>query len=189
MAYGQRPWCTSESEVPPPGRWRRAALLAALVLLPGCQTLNRMDYLDQFFDPKGYEARHQPRLPAVAKPRQPVASPREEQPATIPDQRRPAPAAPEPTVEAASQASTAPDRDQWVRNTVRMHPWLALNWGQLTVAQQQRIEGRLADAGTGRLVASGEPASAWDTMGLDDRADLAFGTAINREGDYATRRR
>ncbi|WP_144404411.1 hypothetical protein [Belnapia sp. F-4-1] len=96
-----------------------------------------------------------------------------------------------------SQASAVPEggRDQWIRSTVRTHPWLALNWSQLTTAQQQQVERQLSRAGNGESTAESDPASAWDTMGLDDRTELAFGTpamagvASNRSGGYAERRR
>jgi hypothetical protein len=192
-------------------------MLSALLLLPGCGTMNRMDYLDQFFDPEAYAARHATRLPAVAGPAQLASLPSGMQPGTqigsqggteagpqapaMPERRLPAPVAPAlPAVATAEQAPAVPegDRDQWIRSTVRRNPWLALNWAQLTPAQQQQIERRLSDAGSGRLMADGGPASVWDTMGLDDRTDLAFstpggprmaGAASNRDGGYAARRR
>ncbi len=215
MAYRHRAWFACQGRLPWPGRWRRAAMLSALLLVPGCETLNRMDYLDQFFEPQAYAARREARLPPVAGPAQPVGLPQEALPPVVPEAAPPAPAIPAPAMraqaapesappaapagETVNRASAAPDgdRNQWVRNTVRQHPWLALNWAQLTTAQQQRVERQLANAGSGRLLANSEPASAWDTMGLDDRTDLAFGApgtpamagAVNRDGGYATQRR
>ncbi|MBL6077803.1 hypothetical protein JMJ56_07290 [Belnapia sp. T18] len=78
---------------------------------------------------------------------------------------------------------------------MRTHPWLALNWAQLTTAQQQQVERQLSYAGTAAPTANSDPASAWDTMGLDDRTELAFGTpamagvASSRGDGYAERRR
>lgn len=145
--------------------WRRLALASALLLLPGCETLTRMDYLDQFFDPEAYAARHsKPAGPAdprreqlqAALPQRPVAAGRMTSPATTE-----APALPVP-----EQGD-----DQWVRGTVRRNPWLAMDWEQLTPAQQLRVERQLRGSGTPR-----EAAAAWDTMGLNERTRLAFGS-------------
>jgi hypothetical protein len=193
MAYGERAW--------------RAATLAALLLLPGCETLNRMDYLDQFFDPEGYALRHAP-PPPVARAEQPAPQPAPpdvpayrdaEPPTVVPAAARPgAEPAGKPARPAPAPAMTEAERNEWVRATVRQHPWLALNWAQLTVAQQQRVERRLSNAGAGRLAGNAEPASAWDTMGLDDRTDLAFGgqgasalagAATGPDSGYAARQR
>ncbi len=202
MAYGDRPVCAGPDGAPRQRGRRRVAALAALLLLPGCQTLNRMDYLDQFFDPAGYAARHAPPPAARIGPPRPsparpdLPAPRDrEPPATI------AVAAEPSAVQAGetprrSSAMTETDRHEWIRGTVRQNPWLALNWAQLTTAQQQRIERQLAGPGAGRLAAHGDPASAWDTMGLDDRTELAFGdpgtaaiAATGQDGHAAARRR
>lgn len=179
--------------------------VAALLLLPGCQTLNRMDYLDQIFDPAGYTARHAPprtvraeRLPLPPALPDAPAPRDQEPPATISVAASPADETAGGTPRRASGTTggmTGADRNEWVRSTVRRHPWLALNWGQLTAVQQQRIERQLTSPGAGRLAASSEPASAWDTMGLDDRTELAFGdpgmsaiAATGQDGGVARRR-
>ncbi len=206
MAYGHQAWRDCPGRVLLLRIWGRAAMLSASLLLPSCGTLNRMDYLDQFFEPEAYAARHGAQLPPVARPAQPARPSQEPKTSVMPEQERPAPASPEPIPpaapagEAVHQASAVPegDRNQWIRSTVRLHPWLALSWAQLTTAQQLRIERQIANAGTGRPTENNEAAAVWDTMGLDDRTDLAFGNpgaprvagaASNRDADYAARPR
>ncbi|MBL6454624.1 hypothetical protein JMJ55_04765 [Belnapia sp. T6] len=145
--------------------WRRLALASALLLLPGCETMARMDYLDQFFDPEAYAARHS----RSAEP----ANPRREQLQVALPQPPVTAARASPPAATEAPAPSVPERDdgQWVRGTVRQNPWLAMDWERLTPAQQLRVERQLRGSGAPR-----EAAAAWDTMGLNERTRLAFGS-------------
>lgn len=205
MARAHQAWGSCLGQLSLSRRGRQAVALSAVLLLPGCETLNRMDYLDQFFDPGAYAARHGSPPPAGGQLAEAAGPSRVPAIPAAPAQVPPEPAAPQPTPagnsagQATGEAVTPQeaDRNRWVRNTVRQHPWLAMNWAQLTQAQQSRIEGRLS-GGADRSAEARDPAAVWDTMGLDDRVDLAFGTsapsaaasaAPGRDADYAARRR
>ncbi|WP_176952985.1 hypothetical protein [Belnapia rosea] len=175
MALGDQGWFMRSGCKPPSRQWRQSAALLCVFLCSGCQALNRMDYLDQFFDPKAYAARHTVPTPRDGQAVQPANSPEQGRGTPTP-QQPPMPNRPSlqvPAEEAAPQAPASSEReqDQWVRGNLRQNPWLALNWAQLTPAQQLRIERQLSDS------EAKEPAAAWDTMGLNDRAYLAFGSS------------
>jgi hypothetical protein len=164
------------------------ALLISL-MVSGCETLDRMDYLDQVFDPAGYSERHKKPEQRSNLPSHVVlpASPTIEQ---------------QPTLEAASvqnssqqNIQSAPPRHgivqsrdflpssslqaqqsdtTWVRDTVRQNNWLMRDWAQLTPSQQMRVERQLENGKVTFTTEYTEPASIWDTLGLPDRAALAF---------------
>jgi hypothetical protein len=67
------------------------------------------------------------------------------------------------------------DAESRTRLLVRQNPWLTRFWMELTPAQRARVERQL-HRGNVRLAAERtEPAMAWDSMGLSDRAELVFG--------------
>jgi hypothetical protein len=168
--------------------WGRAPALLALLMVSGCEALDRMDYLDRFFEPAAYsrsvdasERRSMP-LPnsaaqgesqpevipttaALHDPAPPVASDPLPQPGPVRTLERPA-NPPPPSGE---------DQEAWTRRTVWENRWLTQFWAELTPAQQLRIE-RQIQRGTARLAARHtEPEAIWDTIGLADRAKVAFG--------------
>ena len=172
-----------------PHNWRRVTALLALLMVSGCEALDRMDYLDQFFDAAAYRERHGgpaqggSRLVQTAVPVDPEWEPARapatpQRPASpiapnAPPQRAPARSSEPPP----ASAPPAPDETVWVRNTVRQNQWLARDWAQLTSAQQLRVERRLRSDSVQLVAEHSEPAAIWDVMGLADRATLAFGDA------------
>ena len=171
------------------GRGHVLALLSLIPALAGCETLERMDYLDRFFEPPRYagpvsavEPQPDP-VPAPVTGPEPLAGPiraMEPRPDPVP---APAPdwsaqQAPARTMEARPQAapSPKPDADSSVRLLVRQHPWLMRFWAELTAAQQLRVERQLHRADVQLAAEPADPAAIWDTMGLADRARLVFGS-------------
>ena len=197
---------------PPRRRCAPAPLLLLALALPGCETLDRMDYLDRFFEPQARQyAASEPR-PAVApaadwtpqpgsafatEPPPPYATvadrgvqapapvvamePRPNPPTTAADAGAPPsrPRAAEPRPEtlagAGSAAPQAADPEARTRLLVRQNPWLTRFWMELTPAQQSRVERQLRRGDVALAVENSEPAAAWDSMGLADRAALVFG--------------
>lgn len=155
--------------------------------MPGCEAMERMDYLDRFFEPAARPG------PVVAMA--PIANPMDASatdpdfgpspvvamepipnPAAAPTRDRPPQSgrtrAPEPNAAPASEA----DETSRTRQLVRQNQWLTQFWMELTPAQQQRVERRLHRGGGVRLAAEqAQPAAVWDPMGLSDRAKLVFG--------------
>jgi hypothetical protein len=62
----------------------------------------------------------------------------------------------------------APPPDPAVRRAalLRQNPWLSRFWSELTQPQQARVA---------RRVTEGDPAAAWDRMGLAERVRLIYG--------------
>lgn len=166
--------------------------------------MERMDYLDRFFEPQRFAAQQQaPGAEAVATaaavetdpaagwppqaervvamepiPDRPVASARERHAA--PTAARGAEAEPGPAREADAESHT--------RSLVRQHRWLTQFWMELTPAQQQRVARRLNGGGDVRLASGQADAeAAWDRMGLSDRAKLVFGGAPAERPEPAER--
>jgi hypothetical protein len=197
-----------------PARRRRALAPVLLALaLPGCEAMERMDYLDRFFEPTlAYRPvvamdpapapltdRHfqdsvvamEPRPnPPTARstadwdpPPGPVVAmePRPNPPVTQaavaadgnaqPNRARAA----EPPRQEAAAAPQAADPEARTRLLVRQNPWLTQFWMELTPAQQARVERQLQRGGMVLAAERAEPAVAWDSMGLADRARLIFG--------------
>lgn len=182
--------------MPAPGRGRphrrhAIALLALGPLLAGCEALERMDYLDRIFEPERF-ARPVPAAQPQPEPLPPAASePSTEtvvameplpDPAPLPARQRaaPPPAAPEPA------ALTEVEGESRLRSTVRRNPWLTRFWSELTAAQQLRVERQLRRA---ENPPAAEPAGAWDSMGLADRARLVFGDRPGPEAPDPSERR
>lgn len=177
-----------------PHNWRRVPALLVFLAVSGCEALNRMDYLDQFFDASGYLERHggpaqsPNRLAQTAVPVDPDWEPAPA-PATS---QRPAPSitpdtAPQRTPARTSEpppstAPPVPDGTVWVRNTVRRNQWLVRDWAQLNSAQQIRVERRLRSDSIRLVTEYKESAAIWDIMGLAERATLAFGDAHSYAG-------
>ena len=203
-----------------PAPRRRALVPLLLVLtLPACETMERMDYLDRFFEQPASER------PAVATDQRPGPAPATDwtyQPGSVvameprPDppsaytsvvdrgvhqgpvvamEPRPNPAPSSSAVDGNAQANrpraaeqrpetlagagnAAPqeaDPEARTRLLVRQNPWLTRFWMELTPAQQSRVERQLRRGAVVLAVEGSEPAAAWDSMGLADRATLIFG--------------
>ncbi len=171
------------------GRGHALALLLLVPALAGCETLERMDYLDRFFEPSRYagsvsakEPQQDQALPPASGP-EPLSSPirameprPDPVPAPTPD--RPAQPSPARTMEARPQAAPSLEADAHasVPLLVRQHPWLMRFWAELTAAQQLRVERQLHRADVQLAAEPADPAAIWDTMGLADRAKLVFGS-------------
>ena len=183
-------------KVPRPKR-RGGAPVLLLLLAPvvsGCETMERMDYLDRFFEPT-------PRPVTAAAATEPLQNPTSVLPPATDSNPQPAavvamepientadrwPAAERPPQQAAVRAAgprpdpgaspAAADAESRTRLLIRQNPWLTRFWMELTPAQRARVERRLLRGGDVRL-ASGqaEPAIVWDPMGLSDRVNLVFG--------------
>jgi hypothetical protein len=168
--------------------WGRVPALLALLMVSGCETLDRMDYLDRFFEPAAYsrsvdapERRPTPLPNSVAQgdpqpeaipttlllhdPAPPVAADPVPQPGPVRALERPA----NPPLPAGE------DREAWTRRAVQENRWLTQFWAELTPAQQLRVERQLQRGTTQLAVGHTEPEAIWDIMGLADRAKLAFG--------------
>ena len=202
-----------------PDRWRRALgpLLIALAV-SGCETLERMDYLDRFFEPglrpgPVYAAEPQPNPPAAPatelgsqwgslsgpvvamEPRPDPADWRSQPPGSVVAMEP----RPDPPVASASirnpqagrvrvgepQADAVPaleeDPETRTRSLVRQNQWLTRFWEELTPAQQARVARQLRNGDVVLAAESAEPAAAWDSMGLADRAKLIFGSGRSLE--------
>jgi hypothetical protein len=148
-------------------RARTARALLLLPLLPalaGCRTLERMDYLDRFFDPEGYYARHAPTpmagpdqalLPIATGPPDQVRAmePRPNPPDVTPE--------PEPSVEPPARGTPTPeDPELRLRRTVRQHRWLARFWMELTPTEQRRVAWQLRRGEAAAGAAPLDPATA-----------------------------
>jgi hypothetical protein len=168
--------------------WGRVPALLALLMASGCETLDRMDYLDRFFEPAAYarsvDASERPSTPLPPSATQ--GDPQPEVISTTAALRDPAPSTaldpvPRPsTVRAVEQPANPPppsgeDREAWARRIVRENRWLTQFWAELTPVQQLRIERRIQQGATQLAAEHPEPEAIWDTMGLADRAQLAFG--------------
>jgi hypothetical protein len=81
---------------------------------------------------------------------------------------------PRPDPLPVSPSPVEQDSSVWVRNTVQQNDWLARNWEQLTPSQQLRVERQLITGKVRLTTEHTEPAAVWDTIGLTDRARLAF---------------
>ncbi|MBD0273914.1 MAG: hypothetical protein ICV73_18550 [Acetobacteraceae bacterium] len=92
-----------------------------------------------------------------------------------PNRLRAAEPRPETLAGAGSAAPQATDPEARTRLLVRQNPWLTRFWMELTPAQQTRVERQLRRGEVVLAVESSEPAVAWDSMGLADRAALIFG--------------
>ncbi|GAA0603695.1 hypothetical protein GCM10009416_46630 [Craurococcus roseus] len=199
------------------------AQLLLVLALPGCETMERMDYLDRFFEQPAWQR------PAVAgdqrpgpapttggaaqagsvvamepRPNPPSAytavadlgvqpgpvvamEPRPNPPSSSAaaaadvsaQPNRPRAAEPRPETFAGAGSSAAPqattDPEARTRLLVRQNPWLTRFWMELTPAQQSRVERQLRRGDVVLAVEGAEPAVAWDSMGLADRAALIFG--------------
>lgn len=181
---------------PRTARCRALALPLLAFLTPGCEALERMDYLDRFFEPQTYaqqEAAPQP-VPAAATLEPDPAADRDGQAGRvvamdpIPDP---------PAVQARARDAAAPEQvslsrtgaEDRTRSLVRQNRWLTQFWMELTPAQQERVARRLNPGGArlaaGRTV---DVEAAWDRMGLSDRARLVFGGAPAEEPGPENRR-
>jgi hypothetical protein len=84
-----------------------------------------------------------------------------------PDAEVPAPAAAPPAP--SPQTPAGPQR---IPALLRDNPWLARFWAELDAGQRDRVTRALARRG-----GAGEPATAWDPLGLAERVALVFGAA------------
>jgi len=167
--------------------WKRLTTLLLLMAVSGCQALDRMDYLDRFFEPSAecnpcsaLEGPTVSALPATAN----LDAGRGHSPTTAPP-----PDAVSPTPSQGSQPKSSPRRgsgsqpvpspqpnaEENTRLAVRQHRWLMQSWSELTSAQQIRIERQLHRGSVDRTAERTEPAAIWDTMGLADRIKLNSG--------------
>lgn len=197
MAWNAAAPTTAVTAAPRPKRRRRATVVLLLLapVVSGCETLERMDYLDRFFEPAprpmaaaaAEPARVQADTvpaaadwnpePAAVVSMEPIETPADRWPAAErgPQQaavRAAAPRSPDPA------AAAGADGEARTRLLVRQNPWVTRFWMELTPAQRARVERRLL-RGTGdvRLASErqAEPANVWDPMGLSDRVGLVFG--------------
>jgi hypothetical protein len=179
LPSGMRSWVTD---------WGRVPALLALLMVSGCETLDRMDYLDRFFEPAAYarSVDASERWPTTLPPSATQGDPQPEAIPTTAALRDPAPSVasdpvPRPsTVRALEQPANPPPPSEeaweaWTRRIVRENRWLTQFWAELTPAQQLRIERRIQHGTTQLAAEHPEPEAVWDTMGLADRAVLAFG--------------
>lgn len=211
-----------------PDGWGRVLVPLLIVLaVSGCETLERMDYLDRFFEPglrQGPVFAAEPQLnPPVApatdagfQPGSVVALEPRPDPADAPatDWRAQPPGsvvAMEPrldppaasagnrnlqagrvrVVEPQADAVPAPEADPEARtrSLVRQNQWLTRFWMELTPAQQSRVVRQLRTGDVVLAAENTEPAAAWDSMGLADRAKLIFGSGRPLERPAPSERR
>jgi hypothetical protein len=182
----------------PTRRKRRSGVLALLLLAPavaGCEAMERMDYLDRFFEatPRpspvvamepitnptnyttaaGYGGQPSNGGTGFVRAMEPISSPADYAAVT----ERSAPPASARGTEPRPNAvpATGPEAEARTRQLVRLNPWVTRFWMELTPAQQARVERQL-NRGNLRLAArQTEPATVWDPMGLSDRVGLVFG--------------
>lgn len=155
--------------------------------LSGCETMERLDYWDRYFEPAprpmsvtSTEPQPEPAAPAdrphetgpvVAM--EPIPNP----PASYGRDREIQPGlfrAPEPRPNPATPPATA-DTEERTRLLVRQNQWLTQFWMELTPAQQTRVRRQLRRGEVVLASGQADPAAAWDSMGLSDRARLIFG--------------
>ncbi len=221
------------SALPPSGsgpalRCRALGLLFSVLAFPACETMERMDYFDRFFESQASQrpavvmAQSRPDLAPAPPPAPAPASGWDLPPGPVvameprPDPlssstswsgsdgglqpgavvaMEPRPNPPPPSVSSAAlDGSAQPNRDRSARGAaeprpdpaaadpeartrslVRQNPWLTQFWMELTPAQQARVERQLNRGGMVLAAERAEPAAAWDSMGLSDRAKLIFG--------------
>jgi hypothetical protein len=173
----------------------RASVLLLLFapVVSGCETLERMDYLDRFFEPapRPFAAaatadpalnQADPALPAADSSPQPAAVVSME-PIENPADRWPAAAERSPQQAVVRAAAPRPDPgtptgadgENRTRLLVRQNPWVTRFWMELTPAQRARVERRLLRDVRLASEQQAEPANVWDPMGLSDRVSLVFG--------------
>ncbi len=159
-----------------------------------------MDYFDRFFESQASQrpavvmAQSRPDLAPAPPPAPPPASGWDLPPGPV-VAMEPRPDPPPPSVSSAAlDGSAQPNRDRGARGAaeprpdpaaadpeartrslVRQNPWLTQFWMELTPAQQARVERQLNRGGMVLAAERAEPAAAWDSMGLSDRAKLIFG--------------
>jgi hypothetical protein len=184
---------------------RRNVALVVLLLAPalsGCETMERMDYLDRFFDP-ALRARSVAGMEPVRNPGDPAptanggfqqasvvamepvrgagdafpAADWNPEPASVVAMEPVRSAGDQNTRTASLRAAEPPmDAETRTRLLVRQNPWLTRFWMELTPAQQARVERRLRRGNVSPASGQADPAAAaWDPMGLADRARLVFG--------------
>lgn len=183
-----------------------ALLLVAVPALSGCEAMDRMDYLDRFFEPAARPG------PVVAM--DPVTSPgdytqvadRSPQPTSVVAMQpitSPGDYAPEPTPDRDAQSASvrameprpnpappsAAETEDRTRLLVRENRWLTRFWEELTPDQRALVERRLQRGNMRLAVRNAEPAAAWDPMGLADRVGLVFGRGAPSERPTPPERR
>ena len=203
MAWNAAAPSPTAGRAPRPKRRRGAPALLLLLLAPavsGCETMERMDYLDRFFEPASARpgaavAAGEPvqtpadPVPPVdwdAQPSSPATTVVAMQPIASPGDRWSA-AADRSGPQGAARAAGEPRPDPGTtpaaggeartRTLVRQNPWLTRFWMELTPAQRARVERQLNRGADVRLATERqpEPETVWDPMGLSDRASLVFG--------------
>lgn len=187
IAPGSQPSNGKPSSLARRARGLAFALLALAV--SGCEAMERMDYLDRFFEPASRPGPVVAMEPIANRMDWPAADREYESIPVVAMEPRPNPVAPAPAP--AAERTPQPNRTRAVepnpapaseadaasrtRQLVRQNQWLTQFWMELTPAQQQLVERRL-QRGAVRLAAEpAQPAAVWDPMGLSDRAKLIFG--------------
>lgn len=154
--------------------------------------MERMDYLDRFFEPKvqtasvaaaepqwnaaapwGAESVAQP-APVVAM--EPIPNPAPSS-ATDPTPHRASARAAEPRPNPSASSPPQTDMASRARTLVRQNRWLTQFWMELTPEQQTRVQRQLRRGNVQLAAERAEPAAIWDPMGLTDRVNLIFGGA------------
>ena len=184
-------------------RRHRASVLLLLVLaVSGCEAMERMDYLDRFFEPSprpGLVAAMEP----IPNPPDQSAMDRDSQPSPVvamEPRPNPVPSSatdrnPQPSRVRATEPRPNPappaeaDADARTRLLVRQNHWLTQFWMELTPAQQRRVERQLTRGNVRLAAGQVEPAAAWDSMGLADRTRLVFGSGAPYERPAPAERR
>jgi hypothetical protein len=182
---------------PRPARRRRAFAVLLLGLgLSGCETMDRMDFFDRFFEAApqtgSVAATDSPPNPAAApwrtdqdlQPAPVVAMEPIPNPPLVPYGRERDAAAAQPAAVRATEPRPDPaappvasaDAEQRTRLLVRQNPWLTQFWMELTPAQQARVRRQIRRGEVVLASGGSEPAAVWDPMGLSDRARLIFGS-------------
>jgi hypothetical protein len=178
---------------------RRGGILPFLLLAPvlsGCETTDRMDFFDRFFEPAsrpGPAFAMQPVVPPgdYGSTTAPIPAPIPAPETTLVRAMEPIPnpadhtATQDRTLQAASARTPEPrpnaaplseaDAESRTRLLVRQNPWVTRFWMELTPEQRSRVERQLHRSNLRLAGGQAEPAAVWDPMGLADRVGLVFG--------------
>ncbi len=194
MAWNPAAPLPTKDKAPRPKRRAGASVPLSLLLafaVSGCETLERMDYWDRYFEPAPRPAPVAATEPTPNPANFPPATDRNPEPAPvvamepIPNSSDRWPATDRPPQQSAARATeprpdpgrpaSGTDAEARTRLLVRQNPWLTRFWMELTPAQRARVERQLRRGDVRLAAEQAEPATVWDPMGLSDRVGLVFG--------------